>query len=651
MSALATEHRRPRSRTARRARRGSALIGALVVAASLLGLVFATTVVSSVEVRESRRSIDDVRAQYVAEAGFERTMQLLREAVRKTEVYDPLGGLENVVARAGGGHTFEAVPLLDGDTVLGEFTVSMQVVERDEDSITIAVASTGYLPAAPQNLGPRQQLRAWQAHQTTVRFSVAPSEVFDNAYFINNWGWFYGDTIVANGNARSNGQFDAANYRPWANGQPLYDGVVWNEGQPNLLGYQDDNGDGLEDGGDGGIYAGWDVIRAQNVRGVGGNEENQHAYEERVHMPNLSNLTVYEAEAAAAAGTISINGATVTDAVYGDEAGERQNLYLVGTATSPIVLDGPIVVRGDVIISGYVTGQGAIYTGGNVYCPNSITYVNPPTTARPANNTQAATEAWLEQNRDRDFLGLFAAENIVVGDHTHSTWRSYVSGWMNNSMNESEEDSGEDGIPHTHLGRDGIHGTADDDVLENDNVFTTEYYSEQDEEYGLIPPGYGVGDRIPGSGEDIDGDGEYDDRTGLADIDLSSALTTANWGGNMPAAGIARYRDISTLYANRFDAVFYTNHSFCWVVLGSQVARINGSLVSRNENIVYGTPSVEFNHDCRLLGGISGIAGSLLPQVVRPPEIVRWERLDRDPNRVAPAAEGEESETPPQITQ
>jgi hypothetical protein len=354
-------------------------------------------------------------------------------------------------------------------------------------------------------------------------------------------------------------------------------------------------------------------------------------------MPNLSDLSQYEADAVEQASTIKIGGIDMTDAVYGDESGEKAGLYLVGTAAKPIVLDGPIVVKGDVIISGHVTGQGAIYASGNVYVPNSIQYVNGPSTDRPASGSEADTEAWLGANWNKDFLGLFSAENIVVGDHTHKTWKAYVSGWMNSSLNKSEEDAGEDGIPNTKNGVDGIKGTADDDVLEDDNVFTVEVYTELDEELGLIPPGSDVGDNIPGTGEDIDGDGKYDATTTLTDIEFGAALTAANWGGNMPAAGIGKYSDIATLYANNLDAVFYTNHSFCYLVLGSSDAVINGALVSRNENIVYGTPKFVTNYDCRLLGGVTGMAGDLLPKVVGEPQTIVWRRLDEDPNRqVAP---------------
>jgi hypothetical protein len=267
-----------------------------------------------------------------------------------------------------------------------------------------------------------------------------------------------------------------------------------------------------------------------------------------------------------------------------------------------------------------------------------VQYLNPPTTTRPADNTQASTEAWLSTNWNKDFLGLFAKENVVVGDHTHAWWQYYVGWWMGDSMNQSAEDAGADGIPNTHAGYDGVNGTSDDDVLEGDGVFTVEHYTAADEACGLIPAGYDVGDVIPGTGEDIDGDGVYDDQATLADVILTTPMNTTNFGGNMPAAGIASYSSIASLYANRLDAVFYTNHSFCYLVLGGQTAKINGALVSRNENIIYGTPTIEINHDPRLLGGSSSQAAGFLPIEIQPMEILRWVQLDNDPNRslVAP---------------
>lgn len=622
-------------RTSQEDRRGTAMVSALVVFAGLFGLLFTTTLLSSIEVKEARRSVEDVRAQYLAEAGVERALQFMESAVQNSAFEGPMQGLNNLFAGGQEVTPFLGTQLLDGGNQVGAYTASLTLVDQTDESMTIQIDASGYLPDAPMNLPAGEQVSEWEAVSVTVVYDLEPSQVFDYSYFINNWGWFYGNTINANGNVRSNGQFDVAGYSPSANGQPLYDAVQWDGSSATLQGYQDDNGDGLEDGGDGGVWSGWDVVGAQNLRGTGGQAKNQHDFQEQVPMPNLTDLSYYEARAKAYGSGARIGSTTVSDAVYGDDAGETGNLYLHGTLADPIVLDGPLVVQGDVIISGYVEGQGSIYCGGNVYVPDSIRYVDPPSSPRPIGTTQADTEAWLSANWNKDFLGLFARENVVVGDHTNGTWQYYVDNWMSSSLNSSVEDAGEDGIPNTRKGKDGIAGTADDDVLEGDGTFTVDHYTAADLAYGLIPPGKSVGDAIPGTGEDIDGDGQYDPTTTLADVVLSKPLDAATWGGNMPAGGIAKYSDIASLYANHLDATFYTNHSFCYLVLGSQAAEINGALVSRNENIIYGTPSIEMNHDSRLLGGNSGVAGTLLPQVMRAPSVVRWQRLDRDPNFTA----------------
>ncbi len=630
----ATERlRRPRAR----AQSGAALASVLIVFVALAGVVYASSIVSIGEMNSARRSIHDQRARALSEAGVERARNFLDFAVDRNRTVDPLLALSNLFPGGDANQLYIGEALVDGNATVGEYSVRLRLLEVQADQVTIAIDSSGYLPAAPLNLAPGTALQAWNSVTTTVRYELEPSDVFNYGYFVNNWGWFYGDTIRCNGNARSNGQFDSGGYQPTVNGQPLYDGLSWSGGAATLTGYRDDNEDGLEDGLDGGIWSGWDVVNTQNVRGVGGNAANQHDFQEYVEMPNLSNLSPYETKAVASGGNISIGGTAMSNAVYGDEGGESKNLYLHGTPADPIVLDGPIVVRGDVIISGTVTGQGAIYAGGNVYVPDSIVYADGPSTARPADNTQASTEAWLTANQNKDFLGLFANENIVVGDHTDSTWRNYVSGWMASSLNRSDEDAGSDGIPNTSVGKDGIPGTADDDVLEDDGVFSVETYTQADEDLGLLPAGYAVGDPIPGSGEDIDGDGQYDGTTTIEDdIDFADALDSGEWGGNMPF-GLSDYGDVSTLYAAQLDGIFYTNHTFAWTVFGSSDATINGALVSRNESVVYGTPNLDVNYDCRLLGGKSGIAGGLLPSLIQAPEVLGWHESATDPNRYAVA--------------
>ncbi len=634
MWASGTEVSNRRSRrAARRTRRGSALVSTVVAFVGVFGLLYASVAVSSVEVRRSRRELDELRAQHLADAGVERAMLFLRQTADAGGTQNPLAGLNNLFAGGATLSPFVATGVMDGAAQVGAYSVTLNVVEQTATSISIAIDATGYVPDAPQNLPAGRSPEAWSAVRTTVQYELSPSEVFDYGYFINNWGWFYGNTIICRGNARSNGQFDVAGYAPTVTGQPRYGAVERNGSTVSLSGYMDDNGDGLLDGNDGGVFSGWDIVGAQNLQGNGGQAQNQHDFQDRIDMPNLTDLSPYEENAVAQGGSISIGGTVYADGVLGDDAGEKQHLYLVGTTANPIVLDGPVVVRGDVVIQGVVTGQGAIYAGGNVYVPRSVSYLNGPTTTRPASNSQADTEAWLSTNWERDFLGLFARKNVVVGDHTNSTWRTHVGNWMASSLNGSAEDAGDDLIHNTRAGRDGILNTSDDDVLEGDGVFTFDVYTDEHLAMGLIPAGKSVGDAIPGTGEDINGDGVFTPTTTLADVTLTTPLDSTNFGGNIPSGGIARYRDISSLSANRIDAVIYTNHSFCWTVTGSTSARINGALVCRNENVIYGTPTLEFNYDARLLGGNSGMAAGLLPSVLREPEVLRWQRLERDPNR------------------
>ena len=578
---------------------------------------------SSVEISASRRSIDEVRATALAEAGVERIKSELANAAGKTAIQDPLDGVRALFTGGGSSLDLAGEPMLSGGVPVGEYSTRMTLDLDDPQRVVITITSTGYVPAAPANLGPKEKLLAWDSIDVTVEYALAPSQVFDNAYFVNNWGWLYGSTININGNARSNGQMDLGNHKPTINGSPTYEDVTMGAGTATV-------GSRTSDGG---LYSAWDIVNADRARGLAADADHRFDFEDPVEMPNLSDLTNYEDRATSEGASISVGGSVVASAVVGDDPGETGNLYLHGTAADPIVIDGPVVVRGDVIISGVVTGQGTIYAGGNVYVPESIEYLNGPSTDRPAGETDADYEAWIGANQNADFLGLFARENVVVGDFTHNTWRYYVRGWLASPLNASIEDSGEDLIPNTALGRDGVAGTADDDLLENDGVFTTEVYTAADAAQGLIPTGFSVGDRIPGTGEDIDGDGQFDDTITLADFDFQDALTPADWDGNMPPGGIANYSDIASLYANQLDASFYTNHAFSWVVLGRDPAVVNGAMIARNESIVYGTPTIDMNHDARLLGGNSGFAGDLLPQVLQPMRVLQWRRNEADPMR------------------
>ncbi|MEM7263772.1 MAG: hypothetical protein AAF488_17420 [Planctomycetota bacterium] len=608
---------------------GTVLIVATTAFTVVLAFTLATLVTTQDKIRVARAGSMDLTAQYVAQAGFEWQMNQIWLARSMSDPAAPFGGIDQFDTEANDGQGnyslgFSAEPLLAGDgTVIGEFDTAIDIQNRVGDIRDIVVVSFGYVPTkalfeAGDPSASRVEVRG------TFEVEMDSADVFDYSYFINHWGWFYGNTIVCNGNARANGQFDFGGYSPYVNGSPRYQSA-----NGNLLeGYIDDNGDGVEDGSDGGVFASWSVLNENNVRGMGGSTQNQHEWQPYVDMPNLSDLTIYEAMAANEGGSIRVGGSTVVTHVLGDDASEPDNLYLEGTAANPIVLDGPIVARGDVILKGYVTGQGTIYAGRNVYVADDLTYLDPPTSTRPSSNDESTVEAWRAANANKDALGLFAREHVVVGDYTNGTWRHYVNNWLNDSNNESKEDAGADGIQNTRDGPDGVPGTADDDLLEGDGVWTVDYYTTSDQQLGLIPPGKSVGDVIPGSGEDIDGDGVFDPRTDMTEFEISQSLNPGNWAGLTTTH--SSYSDISSIYFEKIDASFYTNHFFAALMLahdGSQWVdlEMNGSIVSRNESIIYGATWIYMNHDERLTGGNGAYNfGLYLPRTWNPIEVNQW---------------------------
>ncbi len=591
--------------------RGSFLVLVIIFMVAGLGITLATLDTVRTDVRNVRDSRNRLVALHAAQSGVQRQVADVKEARDLATISDPFSGFQGLdpnplVGPGGYTQTYSSWPLEDfsGSTV-AELDIFVDLEIVDSSTQIVHVTSFAYVPSKSSFASGQLDAVRMEA-QADVTVELEVGEVFSYSYFINHWGWFYADSLTNNGSLRANGNFGFGGYSPTVNGAPLYEG---SDGY-KLVGYQDDNGDGITDGSDGGVYAGLLVTDGENVRGMGGLVENQHTMRPKVDMPNLSNLDHYERLALDKASSISVGATRVVDQVLGDDPAEQIHLYLKGTADDPIVLDGPVVVHGSVIISGVVTGQGSIYAGGNIYIPDRLEYLDPPTPTYPAANDQATVEGWRQANMDKDSLGLYAGEHIVIGDYTHGWWRGNVNPWLNNSLNESAEEK---------AGLDGITGTGD---AGEDNVWDVSYYTPDDLARGLIPSGKSVGDVIPGSGEDIDGDGIHDGRVTMSEFDIPAPLDPLHWAGNL-GGPVARYRDIATVYIDRLEGAFYTNH-----VLAAGIAKSgwwgtiewNGSIVSRNESIIYSAQKLVFNYDQRLAGKGGGNLGFSPP--------VSWESLD-----------------------
>ncbi len=609
-------------------RRGNLLILAILFLVFASSAVMTTLTLVSERVRDVRIGHRDLTARHAAQGGVNQGISTVRSARDMGLSGSPFGVLDAMDTDTSEGlaHYTRIVNgqalLNSSGTTVAEFDVFIDVTSRSSSNFRdVVVSSYAYVPTKTAFTAKVRDALKADAH-CTVRVQFGNAQVFDYSYFINHWGWFFGDTIVSNGNVRSNGQFDFGGYASTINGSPRYESATG----ADLAGYMDDNNDGVTDGSDGGVYSGFGVVNAADVRGMGALSQNQHTFAENLPMPNLSSLTWYEQQAISQGASIRVGATTYVSGVLGDGAGEKSHIALVGTAANPIVLNGPVVIRGSVIISGVVTGKGTIYSGGNIYVPKNLTLLAGPTTPRPASNSEASTEAWLTTNLNKDALGLFAREHVVIGNYTNSSWQSNVSSWVNHALNKSKEDAGADGVQNTRNGVDGVLGTADDDTLEDDGTWTVSRYSAADAAAGLIPSGKSIGDVIPGSGEDIDGDGAYDNTTQMSEFNAAAALNNANWAGNVLGAGTSTFGSISTLNISQVDAAFYTNHTLAALMTnyGGDI-KMNGSIVSRNESIIYGANQIIMNHDERLSGRGGNSFGFYVPKAWDPLEVRQWE--------------------------
>ena len=264
-------------------------------------------------------------------------------------------------------------------------------------------------------------------------YRLNKSTVFDHAYFMNNFGWWYGVNIVVNGDIRSNYDMTLRSSSLVINGQSYASGMnnverpfsTWSANTYKTHSnhenfrpfYHVDQNYGNDDS----LFGkGFDYNDSGNT----------HDEVKELPMPYIGNLSDFREYATHKGGTISIGGSVVVDAVY-DEPGPSGSwtapdygcVVLEGTLADPIVIDGPVVIEGDVLIKGYYTGQGTIYAGRNVHVLDNVIAVNPPVWNHP-DSVENFYSNTVPDNLNADFLGLCAKGNLTLGNYNGGKYTS-----------------------------------------------------------------------------------------------------------------------------------------------------------------------------------------------------------------------------------
>lgn len=572
--------------------KGVALLLALLIVLVLLALGGVYLLISQTTIQRTALDESYVSALSIAEAGAERAIwKIKNEWINKNKVWTEGLGSEKTPK-----------PIKDGEIVIGSYYVTVEdlgISPGFEGAQTrkLKITSIGR-KGKPGQLIVGSAVRGVEVVLELIGEGVVKrSDVFDYAYFLNNWGWWaWGGGDVGRvprewvrGDMRSNGRFDF-----WP---------VWRFSLSPRV--------------DGHIYANLEIDEHfetlpyhSHLRGAAGtcdvHKEGQTVYPEDKHanlifqhpyagrgdMPNLQNPDYYRN---LATGTliaylpdyVEIHGIYGDDETY-DPPGPRekrrvQSVVLEGTKQKPIKLNGTVYVEKDVIIKGYVSGQGTIYAGRNIYIADDIIYKNPPTelddsevrgyfpkTQNPNKYpSYEEKKAWYEANVNKDILALAARENIILGDYTHPKWYSDYYGLFD----MGSEDVGKDGIPDTY---------------------------DEGESNGIFEPKY----------EDLDGDGKFDSvhngRTGenynwtdVTTTGENSKYSDSLWYSGKEFGNIGahhKYGDFSPYQVAQIDAICYTQH-FMAGILNNPVS--NGALISKDEVMVYYTKFL-WNYDYRI---------------------------------------------------
>jgi hypothetical protein len=606
--------------TVRRLRReeGFALITALVVLIMLtvLGMAAVLTASRDIDIAGSQKRAS--RAFYLAEAGIE---HVRKDIVEVGFVDDGLSPMHNVFSWLDG---------LVGDTLIADCSLSAgtyTVVVVDVIDRGTVAPFTSCRDIHLTSIGIDHANNETRTIEFVDRVGLVPTDIFNYAYFMNHFGWMSGfgsGNLIVNGNAKANGHMHLLAGHWTVNGNPRYD---------IFTGLAQD---------DGGAYAHGYVITNGTWHGMAANPINRHDQDPFTRMPNLNDsgdsdgdgnvqeISPYYEELARGLYPDSPMGRVGVDAngdgtlqaseilfegVLGDDPGEKQNIYIEGTAAAPILVEGPVVVRGDLIISGVVSGHGSFYTGRNVHVPKNLQYLDPPATPPVFNwgvetpaEYAARVDTWYAANRNADLVCLAARENIVTGDYSAAQFNGPM-GWLHDHRNNGREDVGYDGV----FGRmDDPHSPYGPSDGENDHTWTvlcrnTTTNEVQWMDLAVIagsanpPVGWVV---VPGSGEDVDGDGEYDDRYELPMMELASAVDTA-FIANLPASATS-FSDLcdGDDKVGIIEALLYTNHASAGLYdrapsVDSTI--FNGSVVARNEAwVIHGNGKITMTHDERL---------------------------------------------------
>lgn len=210
---------KPAKRIQRTKKSGAALISTFIVM-TLLAVASATYINSATQsLRTARRQTMEVQTTHLCEAGVQSVLRALWRPFKVSQNF------ANIDANCGNATTSAPYTPTEGTgsiTGVGKFTAGViKSVQPSGDTYTrlVTVRSVGWIDT--NNNGTLDSNEPSKIIDVIATYSLTRSQVFDYAYFVNNYGWMDGfdqNNLIVNGDMRANGDFKFTNGAPTVNG-------------------------------------------------------------------------------------------------------------------------------------------------------------------------------------------------------------------------------------------------------------------------------------------------------------------------------------------------------------------------------------------------------------------------------------------------
>ncbi|MGQ9809557.1 MAG: hypothetical protein ACUVSM_08660 [Armatimonadota bacterium] len=464
--------------TGRLSRRRGAAIAAALVWLGLLSMM-GTGIVSFSTSGTTRVISEERRAEALAAAdgGLQREIHILWIPFRAQQK------IQNLDAQfTGAGPGTSAKLVTTGTLPNGTRYVAAVVGYESVNSRTrrFTIQSVGWCDT--NGNGVLDQGEVSRAVEALLDLTLDPSNVFDYAYFVNNYGWLDGfgaSDLIVNGDMRANADFSILNGSPTINGSvyacrndklwPHAAGIVnrtpqfWTNSyysskapqqarqayQQSRMGVKGSDQfeawrDLIYDADASMIYgrpAGAVIGDVNGIRRFDGTILDPRATKE-LPMPDLNDVEYYKQISRNYLDTKrkfrdNSNNPYYNEPAFIEVFNPSTNKYeritnqgvfegsvaLIGTTAKPIRIHGPVTVTGDIVIKGVFTGQGTLYAGRNVHIVGNVQYAQGPNFS--GNDLELIDKA----NEKKDLLALCARGSIIMGNTKtmSSTTLSYMT--------------------------------------------------------------------------------------------------------------------------------------------------------------------------------------------------------------------------------